>query len=107
MLAGVMRDLDLWEPHLQPDAVVALHDTFVWEGPERVVRERLIGSRRYTSFVHAETTTAARRSPEPTGLARVAHHVGLARRSLYGARLRAYDANTLGYARLRNVFVRD
>jgi predicted O-methyltransferase YrrM len=103
---SVRRDLELWEPHLLPSATVALHDTFVWRGPERVVRERLIRSRRYTSFVHAETTTAARRSEERLPRRDLARRLELARRSLYGVRLRAYDSNTLGYARLRDAFGR-
>ncbi len=96
------RDLELWEPHLLPDAVVALHDTFVFPGPERVVRELLVRSRRYTGFQHAETTTAARRCGRLGPRAALARRIGLARRSLYGVRLRAYDANTLGYAVVRD-----
>ena len=55
------RDFEVWEPHLRANAVVAFHDTFVIDGPERVVREFLIKRRCYDSFVHADTTTAARR----------------------------------------------
>jgi len=100
------RDYLLWEPHLMPDAVVALHDTFVWPGPERVVRELLIGTGRFTSFVYADTTTAARRSGRLAPRAALARRVGLIRRSLYGLRLRAYDQNRFGYARLRDLFGR-
>lgn len=103
---SAVRDLDLWEPHLLPGAWVALHDTFVWPGPERVVRERLARSRSYTGFAFAETTTAARRCEwlGPRGL--LTRRAGLLRRSLYGIRLRAYDRNTLGYARLRDALGR-
>ncbi len=96
------RDLELWEPHLLADAVVALHDTFVFPGPERVVRELLVRSRRYTDFEHAETTTAARRCGRLGPRAALARRAGLARRRLYGLRLRAYDANTCGYAVVRD-----
>jgi predicted O-methyltransferase YrrM len=105
-LEGVSRDLELWEPHLRSDATVALHDTFVLEGPERVVRERLIRSRRYTAFQHAETTTAARRCARLRTRESLSRRAGLVRRSLYGVRLRAYDGNTLGYARLRDALGR-
>jgi hypothetical protein len=82
---------ELWVPHLLGDATVALHDTFVLPGPERVVRELMIETGRVTSFVHAETTTAARRC-EQLGLRETfARRVGLVRRFLYGIRLRAYD----------------
>ncbi len=100
---SVRRDLELWEPHLLPDAVVALHDTFVWPGPERLVRERLVRSGRYTGFLHAETTTAARRCERLGPREALARRLGILRRSLYGIRLRAYDSNTLGYARLRDL----
>ena len=38
--------------------------------------------------------------------AAVARRIGIARRSLYGIRLRAYDSDTLGYARFRNALSR-
>ena len=103
---SVRRDLDLWEPHLLPDAAVALHDTFVWPGPERVVHERLIKTGRFTSFLHAETTTAARRCERLRPMGALARRAGLVRRSLYGVRLRAYDANSHGFARIRDALVR-
>jgi predicted O-methyltransferase YrrM len=100
------RDFELWAPHLLPDAVVALHDTFVTPGPERVVRELMIGTGRFTSFVQAETTTAARRCGRLRPRAALARRAGLVRRSFYGVRLRAYDANTLGFARVRDALSR-
>jgi MMP 1-O-methyltransferase len=103
---SVKRDLEQWHPFLLPDAAVALHDTFVWPGPERVVRELLIGEPGFTSFAHAETTTAARRCGRLTPRARVARRAGLTRRALYGVRLRAYDSNTLGFARIRDALTR-
>jgi predicted O-methyltransferase YrrM len=103
---SALRDFDLWEPFLLDDAVVALHDTFVWPGPERVVRDRLVRTGRFASFEYAETTTAARRCGPLALRASLARRVTLARRSLYGLRLRAYDANRFGYARLRDLLRR-
>lgn len=103
---AVRRDFELWEPHLLPNAVVALHDTFVGPGPERVVHEFLIETGRFTSFVHAETTTAARRCDALRPRAELARRVGLVRRSIYGVRLRAYDANKCGFATVRDAIVR-
>jgi predicted O-methyltransferase YrrM len=100
------QDFTLWAPHLLPDAIVALHDTFVMPGPERVVRELMIGTGRFTSFDHADTTTAARKCGRLRGRDALARRAGLARRALYGIRLRAYDANTLGYARIRDALIR-
>lgn len=102
---AVKLDVELWEPHLIPGAAIALHDTFVLPGPERVVR-RLIGSGRYADIEYAETTTAARRCGDLDALARLGRRVSVVRRSLYGIRLRAYDSNTLGYARFRDVLSR-
>jgi predicted O-methyltransferase YrrM len=96
------KDFELWEPFLLPDASVAFHDTFVFPHVERVVRELLIGSDRYDAFEYADTTTAARRRAARGASARLARRASIARRSLYGTRLRAYDSNTLGYARLRD-----
>jgi predicted O-methyltransferase YrrM len=103
---SVRQDLELWEPHLLPGATVALHDTFVWRGPEQVVRELMIRTRRYASFVHADTTTAACRCEPPASRRSATRRVELLRRRLYGVRLRAYDSNTLGYARLRDALAR-
>ncbi len=100
------RDLELWDPYLLPDGVVALHDTFVTAGPERVVRESLIASGRFTSFSHAETTTAARRCGRLGPRSSLARRFGLLRRSLYGIRLRAYDSNRWGFARLHDALGR-
>ncbi len=103
---GVLHDVDLWEPHLLPEATIALHDTFVMDGPEQVVRRRLIAPKGYTAFVHAQTTTAARRCGRLTLRAALSRRVGLVRRSLYGVRLRAYDGNRYGFRTLRDVFER-
>ena len=102
---SVRRDFELWQEHLLPDAVVALHDTFVVPGPERVVRELLIASPGYTDFAHAETTTAARRCGPLGPRGALARRAALLRRAFYGARLRAYDSNKLGYARVRDALV--
>jgi MMP 1-O-methyltransferase len=103
---SVKSDVLRWEKHLLPHAVVALHDTFMWPGPERVVDELLVGSRRYRKFEYADTTTAARRCEPLTRGQVLALQVEVMRRKLYGIRLRAYDANRFGYARLRDVIGR-
>jgi hypothetical protein len=66
----------------------------------------MIRTRRYGSFVHAETTTAARRTERPEPRSSPARRIQLLRRRLYGIRLRAYDSNTLGYARLWDALAR-
>lgn len=104
--AVARQDVEVWEPHLLPAASVALHDTFVLPGPERVVRDCLVRSGRYTDFRYADTTTAARLADGLSAGGRVERRLALLRRSLYGVRLRAYDDNVLGYARLRDLLGR-
>lgn len=103
---AVKLDVELWEPHLIPGAAIALHDTFVLPGPERVVRRLITGSGRYADIEYAETTTAARLCGGLGARERLRRRVSVIRRRLYGIRLRAYDSNMLGYARLRDVFSR-
>jgi MMP 1-O-methyltransferase len=88
---GALLDLDRWERHLLPDGAVAFHDTFTIPGPD--------GSPAYSGFEWAETTSAARRSSARNARDRLARRSALARRALYATRLRAYDRNTLGFAR--------
>jgi predicted O-methyltransferase YrrM len=96
---GALLDLDRWERHLLPDAAIAFHDTFTFPGPERVFRERIIASPEYSGFEWAETTSAAHRSSAVNTGGRFARRSALVRRALYATRLRAYDRNTLGFAR--------
>jgi predicted O-methyltransferase YrrM len=103
---GALRDLDLWERHLLPGAAVAFHDTFTFPGPERVFRERVLQSGDYSGFAWAETTSAARRAPPRSLLERCEHWTAIARRSLYGIRVRAYDRNTVGFASVRDALAR-
>jgi MMP 1-O-methyltransferase len=103
---GARRDLELWESHLLPGATVAFHDTFVFPDVERVVRELLVRSGRYDAFEYADTTTAARRCGPLDGRGRLARRASIARRDLYGLRLRAYDENRLGYARIHDALTR-
>jgi predicted O-methyltransferase YrrM len=103
---SVKRDLLCWERYLLPECVVALHDTFMWPGPERVVKELLVRSRRYRDFEYADTTTAARRCERLRGRELLRLQVNDAKRRLYGIRLRAYDADRFGYARVRDAIGR-
>lgn len=41
---AVKKDFLLWVRHLSATGVVALHDTYSWEGPRRVVEEMLLPS---------------------------------------------------------------
>jgi predicted O-methyltransferase YrrM len=96
------NDLGTWEGHVMPGAAVAMHDTFLEEGPERVVRERLIGSRRYTGFRYAATITAATKRERVSGAGELARLTSVLKRNLYGMRLRAYSGNALRYRDLHD-----
>lgn len=41
---AVTKDFLLWSPHLSQTGIIALHDTYSWEGPRRVVEEYLLPS---------------------------------------------------------------
>ena len=85
---------------------MALHDTFLYDGPERVVREGMVANGGYDDFDHAETITVARKTGVLRGANAARRRLSLGRRSLYRTRLRAYDANTLRAADIRKAIRR-
>ena len=99
-------DFQLWTPHVVEGGRVALHDTFLYDGPERVVREGMVANGGYDDFDHAETITVARKTGVLRGANAARRRLSLGRRSLYRTRLRAYDANTLRAADIRKAIRR-
>jgi predicted O-methyltransferase YrrM len=99
-------DFALWAQHVVAGGRIALHDTFLYEGPERVVRERMIAPGGFDDFGQAETITVARKADALSAGDAARRRLSLARRSLYGARLRAYDDNTLWAADIRKTMRR-
>ena len=99
-------DFRLWAPHVVDGGRIALHDTFLYEGPERVVREGMIAGGGFDDFGAAETITVARKRSALTARDAVRRRLSLTRRSAYGLRLRAYDENTLHAADIRKAIRR-
>jgi predicted O-methyltransferase YrrM len=59
---AVREDFDAWVGRVVEGGFVALHDTGEnWDGPRRVVRESLFGSRHFTDIGFADSITYARR----------------------------------------------
>ena len=60
---SVALDLDLWFPRVVDGGTIAFHDTVAWEGPRRLVAERVFRGRwaRHAQFV--DSTTAAQKVP--------------------------------------------
>lgn len=64
---AVKKDFFLWEPYVIEGGVIALHDTYAWEGPRKVVEEYILGSRRFSIIGFVDTITAIRKQPSSPG----------------------------------------
>jgi predicted O-methyltransferase YrrM len=83
--ASVALDLDLWFPKVVDGGTIAFHDTVAWEGPRRLVAERVFrGSwARHTRFV--DSTTVAEKSAHTSPGDRLRNRYTLAMKSLCDA----------------------
>lgn len=80
---GVRADYADWAPFVVEGGVIALHDTFQWEGPRRVVEETILDARDTFLVGIVDSITAVRKLPRH-GFARRSRHAGLRLgRSLY------------------------
>ncbi len=57
----VTKDFLLWSPHLSQTGIIALHDTYSWEGPRRVVKEYLLPSNKLSILGQVDGIAAAKR----------------------------------------------
>jgi len=73
---GVRADYADWTPFVVAGGVIALHDTFQWDGPRRVVEETIVGARDTYLVGIVDSLTAVRKLPRQ-GIARRAQHAGL------------------------------
>jgi len=82
---SVALDLDLWFPKVVEGGIVAFHDTVAWEGPRRLVAERLFrGSwARHARFV--DSITVAEKVSQNSRLDRARNRYTLAVKSLCDA----------------------
>ena len=58
---AVKRDFLLWEPFVIPGGVIALHDTYAWEGPRRVVEEVILPSPSFAVIGLVDSITAVKK----------------------------------------------
>jgi len=58
---AVKEDFLLWEPHVIEGGVIALHDTYTWEGPRKVVEENILRSDRFSILGLVDSITAVKK----------------------------------------------
>ena len=82
---SVALDLELWFPKVLEGGTIAFHDTVAWEGPRRLVAERVFrGSwARHTRFV--DSTTVAEKTSRNSAADRLRNRYALAMKSLCDA----------------------
>ncbi len=80
----VLIDIDSWTPHLAPGGIVAFHDTN-WEGPARVVKERLYRGRDFRNIRFTESIVWAERCTRQTRGDRLRNRYARLLRALYMA----------------------
>ena len=89
--ANVARDFELWFPRVVPGGTIAFHDTVAWEGPRRLVAERVFRGRWARRARFVDSTTVAQKVAENSLADRVRNRYVLALKEVgdVGARLRA------------------
>jgi hypothetical protein len=60
--ASVALDFDLWFPKLVEGGAIAFHDTVAWEGPRRLVAERVFRGRWARGARFVDSTTVAEKA---------------------------------------------
>lgn len=79
---AVKNDFLIWEPYVIDGGVIALHDTYAWEGPRKVVEEHLLISNRFTILGFVDTITAVKKR-KPSGPEKAKTKLLLSIRHLY------------------------
>lgn len=65
---SVKQDFDLWFPKLVDGGLMAFHDTIVWPGPKKVVRENVALSRRFKNLRFVHSTTVAQKTTQNSSM---------------------------------------
>jgi predicted O-methyltransferase YrrM len=88
--ASVALDLELWFPKVVEGGTIAFHDTVAWEGPRRLVAERVFRSSWARRAHFVDSTTVAEKTAHNSRADRARNHYALAVKSLCdaGSRLR-------------------
>jgi MMP 1-O-methyltransferase len=88
--ASVALDFELWFPKVIDGGTLAFHDTVAWEGPRRLVAERVFRGRWARHARCVDSTTVARKVAENSVVDRLRNRyaLGLKRLGDAGARMR-------------------
>jgi predicted O-methyltransferase YrrM len=78
---SVQRDFELWFPKVIEGGVMAFHDTTGFEGPKRVVAERIYRSRNFRDASFVYSTTFAKKVKENTVRQRLRNRLALSAQS--------------------------
>jgi predicted O-methyltransferase YrrM len=78
---SVQRDFELWFPKVIEGGTMAFHDTTRFEGPKRVVAERIYRSRNFCDASFVYSTTFARKVKENTVQQRLQNRLALSAKS--------------------------
>jgi predicted O-methyltransferase YrrM len=81
---AVKRDFDLWYPKVVDGGVMAFHDTTVWQGPKRLVAERIYKSRDFCDGSFAGSIAFATKVRENTGAERLRNRLALLAKNCVG-----------------------
>lgn len=82
---AVLQDFELYEPLLIEGGYIAFHDTVGWEGPERVVAEKIFRSSRFSGARFANSITYARKVSQNSAADRFKNLSWLLLKNLYAA----------------------
>ena len=81
---AVKRDFELWYPKVVDGGVMAFHDTTVWQGPKRLVAERIYKSQDFCDGSFAGSIAFATKVRENTGSQRLRNRLALLAKNCVG-----------------------
>jgi predicted O-methyltransferase YrrM len=81
---AVKRDFELWYPKVVDGGVMAFHDTTVWQGPKKLVAERIYKSQDFRDGSFAGSIAFATKVRENTGGQRLRNRFALLAKNCVG-----------------------
>ena len=67
----VRKDFELWSPKLVEHGMIAFHDSHLWPGPRKVVREFIFGSKKFRKVGFVDSITFAEKVEQNSFIDRV------------------------------------
>lgn len=80
---SVKSDFETWFPKLENGGIIALHDTILWDGPKKLVKEKFIGSPRFKDVGFINSMTYATKVKKNTALDRAKTKLVLTTKDTY------------------------